>query len=132
MQLSLISLHLPVRTNAQALELVDALLPSFNVQVVTTTKGAHFFDKRALEAKGVRVWTDDDEWGAWKQRGDPVTHIELRRWAHLLLVAPLSANTLAKLSNGICDNLLTCLARAWDFGDKCKHLVVAPAMNTAM
>jgi len=42
----------------------------------------------------------------WKGRLDPVLHIELRRWADLMLVAPLDANTLAKLANGICDNLL--------------------------
>ena len=37
---------------------------------------------------------------------DPVLHIELRRWADILLIAPLDANTMAKLANGICDNLL--------------------------
>uniref|UniRef100_A0A8C3CMG5 Phosphopantothenoylcysteine decarboxylase n=1 Tax=Cairina moschata TaxID=8855 RepID=A0A8C3CMG5_CAIMO len=42
----------------------------------------------------------------WKGRSDPVLHIELRRWADLMLVAPLDANTLAKLATGICDNLL--------------------------
>ncbi len=47
--------------------------------------------------------------------GDPVLHIELRRWADVLLVAPLSANTLAKMANGLADNLLTCVVRAWDF-----------------
>ena len=53
----------------------------------------------------LRVFRDEDEW-AWRTRGDPVLHIELRKWAELLLIAPLSANTLAKLSNGLCDNLL--------------------------
>ena len=47
--------------------------------------------------------------------GDPVLHIELRRWADVLLLAPLSANTLAKAASGLCDNLLTCVVRAWDF-----------------
>jgi phosphopantothenoylcysteine decarboxylase len=47
--------------------------------------------------------------------GDEVLHIELRRWADLMVVAPLSANTLAKLANGLCDNLLTCIVRAWQF-----------------
>lgn len=42
----------------------------------------------------------------WKGRLDPVLHIELRRWADLMVVAPLDANTLAKVANGICDNLL--------------------------
>lgn len=42
-------------------------------------------------------------------------HIELRRWADVLVIAPLSANSLAKLAGGLCDNLLTCIVRAWDF-----------------
>ena len=41
---------------------------------------------------------DEDEWRAWRRLGDPVMHIELRRWADLLLLAPLSANSLAKLA----------------------------------
>lgn len=95
-----------------------------------------------------------DEWNNWTKLGDPVLHIQLRDWADILLIAPLSAHTLAKLSNGLCDDTLTCVARAWDFsssvvsvgddGDdetnrqrqKGKHttkpFVLAPAMNTAM
>ena len=45
-------------------------------------------------------------------------HIELRRWADVLLLAPLSANTLAKAAGGLCDNLLTCVVRAWDFSKR--------------
>ena len=37
--------------------------------------------------------------------GDPILHIELRRWADMVLVAPCSANTLSKIANGTCDNL---------------------------
>lgn len=44
-----------------------------------------------------------------------VLHIELRKWADVLLIAPLSANTLAKIAGGLCDNLLTSVVRAWDF-----------------
>ena len=58
-----------------------------------------------------------------------MTHIEQRAWADLFLIAPLSANTLSKLATGACDNLLTCVARAWDFD---KPILVAPAMNTHM
>ena len=35
-----------------------------------------------------------------------------------MIVAPLSANSLAKFSNGICDNLITCIYRAWEFANK--------------
>jgi len=59
---------------------------------------------------------DDDEWRQWKRVGDPVMHIELRRWADVMVIAPLSANTLAKAAGGMCDNLLTCVLRAWDWG----------------
>ena len=56
-------------------------------------------------------------------------------WADLLLVAPLSAHTLAKISHGFCDDTLSCVIRAWDFGHgprPGKPLFLAPAMNTAM
>ena len=42
-------------------------------------------------------------------------HIELRKWADMLIVAPLDANTLAKFAIGLSDNCLTCVFRAWDF-----------------
>ena len=78
----------------------------------------------------------EDEWRQWNQLGDPVMHIDLRNWADILLIAPLSAHTLAKLSNGLCDDVLTSVARAWDFSSPsssiCKAVVLAPAMNTFM
>jgi phosphopantothenoylcysteine decarboxylase len=51
------------------------------------------------------VYQDADEWGPrpWK-RGAPILHIELRRWADLLVIAPLSVNTMAKIAGGMCDN----------------------------
>ena len=57
-------------------------------------------------------------------------HIELRKWADILVIAPLSANTLAKVSNGLSDNLLSCVVRAWDF--KHRPMLLVPAMNTLM
>src|SRR5262249_27818757 len=56
-------------------------------------------------------------------------HIELRKWADLFAIAPLDANTLAKLANGLSDNCLTCVWRAWD---PARPVVLAPAMNTLM
>lgn len=58
---------------------------------------------------------DEEEWHAWKTKGDPVLHIELRKWADAFVIAPLSANSLAKIAQGLCDNCLTSVARAWDF-----------------
>jgi phosphopantothenoylcysteine decarboxylase len=77
--------------------------------------------------------------------GDPVLHIELRNWADILVVAPLSAHTLAKFAHGMCDDTLSCVARAWWSANASsaphvsstsistnKPMVVAPAMNTGM
>jgi phosphopantothenoylcysteine decarboxylase len=61
---------------------------------------------------------------------DGVLHVELARAADILLIAPLSANTLAKLALGLCDNLVTLVARCWPVG--VKPMLVAPAMNTNM
>mmetsp|Transcript_89110 Transcript_89110/g.195200 ORF Transcript_89110/g.195200 Transcript_89110/m.195200 type:complete len:344 (+) Transcript_89110:205-1236(+) len=78
----------------------------------------------------VRILEDADEWEGYDSVSqNAVVHIELRRWAHALLVAPCSANTLAKTATGLCDNLASCLLRAWDFS---KPLIIAPAMNTIM
>ena len=76
------------------------------------------------------LFRDADEWpGTALHRGDPVLHIELRKWADMLIVAPLDANTLAKFAIGISDNCLSCVFRAWDFS---KPVILAPAMNTIM
>jgi phosphopantothenoylcysteine decarboxylase len=77
------------------------------------------------------VYRDADEWPRDRRfaLGDPVLHIELRRWAEALVIAPLDAHTLARLALGLCDNLLTCVYRAWD---PARPVVLAPAMNTLM
>ena len=41
---------------------------------------------------------DEDDWREWEKVGDEILHIELRRWADALVIAPLSANTLAKMA----------------------------------
>lgn len=112
------------------LALVCKLLLEFaDVKVAATSSSKHFINEEELPDAVKPLLGDEEEWRSWRQVGDPVLHIELRRWADLLLVAPLSANSLAKMANGLCDNLLTCVIRAWEFS---KPLVVAPAMNTAM
>lgn len=105
------------------------------VRVVATLAATYFFDPAALhpvEGKRNRevVSLDADEWpGERYRRGDTVLHIELRRWADVLCIAPLDANTLAKMALGLTDNCLTCLVRAWD---RTRPVVLAPAMNTLM
>ncbi|MDG3003754.1 flavoprotein [Paludisphaera mucosa] len=102
------------------------------VRVVATEPALYFFDPAELPAgpPATTLHRDADEWPRGRYaRGDDVLHIELRRWADLLVVAPLDANSLAKFALGLCDNLLSCLFRAWDFE---KPVVLAPAMNTLM
>jgi phosphopantothenoylcysteine decarboxylase len=95
------------------------------VKIVATDAAAYFFDTASIP-----VIRDADEWpGVRYQRDDPVLHIELRRWADVFAIAPLDANTLAKLAVGLCDNCLTCVWRAWD---PARPVVLAPAMNTLM
>ncbi|KAH7528292.1 hypothetical protein FEM48_Zijuj05G0057100 [Ziziphus jujuba var. spinosa] len=98
------------------------------VRAVVTKASLHFIDRASLP-KDVILFTDEDEWSSWNKIGDSVLHIELRRWADIMVVAPLSANTLGKIAGGLCDNLLTCIVRAWDYS---KPFFVAPAMNTFM
>ncbi|XP_068411960.1 phosphopantothenoylcysteine decarboxylase isoform X3 [Eschrichtius robustus] len=85
--------------------LVSRLLdiPGLEVAVVTTERAKHFYSPQDVP---VTLYSDADEWEMWKCRSDPVLHIDLRRWADLMLVAPLDANTLGKVASGICDNLL--------------------------
>ena len=85
------------------------------------------------------IYVDEDEWRHPWTRGAGILHIELRRWADLLLIAPLSANSLAKIVAGLSDNLLLSVVRAWEGKSmmeegvgRRKTIVVAPAMNTAM
>lgn len=103
----------------------------FNIRIVGTTNSFNFFETSSIQDinANVKIYSDLDEWSSWKSISDPVLHIELRKWADIFLIAPLDANTLAKLSHGICDNLLTCIARAWDLN---KPLLFCPAMNTFM
>jgi phosphopantothenoylcysteine decarboxylase len=108
------------------------------VRVVATESSLSFFDPAELGASGSDnpplppgpLHRDADEWPAGGyHRGDSVLHIELRKWAEMLIVAPLDANTLAKFAYGLSDNCLTCVFRAWDFT---RPVVLAPAMNTLM
>lgn len=115
--------------------LADALLQAgHEVRVVATQASLYFFDPGELVERQVPLFLDQDEWpkrdvGGRYERDDPVLHIELRRWAEALLLAPLDANTLAKLAAGLSDNCLTCVVRAWDMA---RPIVLAPAMNTLM
>jgi phosphopantothenoylcysteine decarboxylase len=123
---------------------IATLLNEFaNVIIISTSNAKHFMElsksydvesqtRYKSQLKDFESFTDSDEWTSYSSvHEDKVLHIELRKKADLFLIAPLSANSLAKISSGICDNLLTCVARAWNFRSG-KPFLVAPAMNTAM
>ncbi|WVQ80730.1 hypothetical protein IAT38_002835 [Cryptococcus sp. DSM 104549] len=130
----------------KAPDIVGALAKTGNidVQVVATKASTHFYSQEDIDKSvrgslgleddyegdvGVRVWTDEDEWADWKKVGEPILHIELRRWADLVVVAPCSADMLAKIAGGICDSLATSLLRALS---PTTPVVICPAMNTHM
>ena len=76
------------------------LLSEFSdVRVIATDPARRFFAEADLPPQTRPVRGDEDEWRAWRRVGDPVLHIELRRWADVGVVAPASANSLAKFAN---------------------------------
>ena len=113
-------------------KLCTELSKDFNIMVVATNSSLAFFDSKTINDMAIPVFKDSDEWNFGAdgyQKGDKILHIHLRNWADVLLIAPLSANSLAKMANGLCDNLLTSIVRAWDVA---KPMFVAPSMNTKM
>ncbi|KAJ5907967.1 hypothetical protein N7495_000649 [Penicillium taxi] len=121
-----------------------------SIRIVVTQSANNFLQDQSEEQPALDtlsqldgvdgVYRDADEWRTPWTRGASILHIELRKWAHVLLVAPLSANTMAKMTAGIADNLLLSVIRAWDttglvdgdFKAQKPLIFVAPAMNTAM
>ncbi|MED6132945.1 hypothetical protein PIB30_023492 [Stylosanthes scabra] len=97
------------------------------VRAVVTRASLKFVDKTEI-SKDVPLYTDEYEWFSWEKYDDPVLHIDLANWAEIMVIAPLSAETLAKIAGGCTDNLLTCVVRAWDYS---KPIFVAPSMGTS-
>ena len=95
-----------------------------SVRVVMTSSAEEFITPLTLQAlSGNRVSTDllDAESEA------AMGHIELAKWADAILIAPATANTLARLSSGRGDDLLSTVSLAFD-----GPISIAPAMNQAM
>jgi phosphopantothenoylcysteine decarboxylase/phosphopantothenate--cysteine ligase len=94
------------------------------VDVVLTEAAERFVSPLTFQSlTGRRAYTEADLWGA----DGHVLHVTLTQAAHLLVIAPASANTLAKMAHGQSDNLLTIIALA----ARCP-LVIAPAMDAGM
>ena len=92
------------------------------VQVIMTPSATQFISALSLSTLSKRsVYTDvigEDDWNS---------HVELGLWADVLLVAPTTANTLAKLANGICDNIISAVY----LSARCP-VFIAPAMDVDM
>jgi phosphopantothenoylcysteine decarboxylase/phosphopantothenate--cysteine ligase len=95
-----------------------------DVRVAMTAAATRFVTPVTMQAlTGQTVWTD-----LWDPRvADNMSHIELSRDRDLILVAPASANFLARIALGLADDLLSTLVLARRCG-----LMVAPAMNVEM
>src|SRR3954471_16632967 len=121
----------------KALELVRlSTAAGHAVRAIQTPASQRFVGAASFEAlTGAPVLTDEFERdparGAFPDQAapehEPISHLELVRNADVLVIAPASANTIAKLAAGLADNLLTSAALA----ATCP-LLVAPAMNHAM
>ena len=121
----------------KAVELVRLLTKAgHSVRVIQTPSSERFVGRATFEGiTGAPVLVDEFE--VDPARGafpgdpapdhDPISHLELVRRADVFVVAPASANTIAKLAGGLADNLLTSAALASP-----APLVVAPAMNDLM
>ena len=95
-----------------------------SVQVAMTEAATHFVTPTTFQAlSGSRVFVDQWDTSA----ANSMAHINFSREADVVLVAPASANFLAKVAHGIADNLLTTLTLARNC-----PLLVAPAMNRQM
>ena len=95
------------------------------VSVVMTKEAEHFITPLTLSSlSGEKVYTSmfSDGENSWQ-----MPHIHLAEEAAALLIAPATANVIAKLAHGMADDLLTCLALSIR-----APILIAPAMNTQM
>lgn len=92
------------------------------VRVLTTAAAESFVSPLALATVSKHpVFSNVSDGAAWNN------HVELGRWADVMLIAPCSANSLAKLANGICDNLVCAV-----YLSATCPVLVAPAMDEDM
>ena len=94
------------------------------VRVVITQGGAEFVSKRSLQTVSKNKVHDN----LWDKEAElSMGHIELAKWADAIVIAPASANTIAKLCHGKADDLLSTLVLATN-----AKVLIAPAMNQQM
>jgi len=94
------------------------------VHAILTESAQKFISPLTLQSvSGHLAYTDVDLWG----ESGHILHVQIGKSADCFLIAPASANTIAKLANGIADNLLTITALAVNC-----PVVIAPAMDAGM
>ena len=94
-----------------------------NVKIIMTPSAEKFVTKLTLQTlSNNEVFIDNFKIDEYKPE-----HISLADEADIFIIAPATANTISKLANGICDNLLLSTACAFK-----KPILIAPAMNTGM
>lgn len=117
-------------TGSVAVELHEKILKKFqekyNVKVMVTESARKLASVENDDGMFDIYYNDKDEYNEYHNR-DIVLHIELAKWADKLVVCPASANTIAKVVNGIADNLVTSTILAYT-----KPIYFVPAMNTNM
>jgi phosphopantothenoylcysteine decarboxylase/phosphopantothenate--cysteine ligase len=110
----------------KAVELVRLLVKEgYSPTVVATEAAERFVMPLTFAAVSQQPVLDDHS--SWQAEREWFQHIEAARRAHVLVVAPATANTLAKMASGMADNLLTALYLAFR-----GPVVLAPSMNWAM
>lgn len=93
------------------------------VKVIATPNAMNFVTKLTLQNLSQNdVYVEEFDIKHWKPE-----HVSLADWADIMLIAPITANTIGKLAQGIADNLLTSIACAFS-----KKMIIVPAMNCNM
>ena len=94
------------------------------VRVIVTNGGREFVSERSLQTISKNKVHDN----LWDKEAElAMGHIELAKWADVIIIAPASANTIAKLCHGRADDLLTTVILATE-----AKIMIAPAMNQQM
>ena len=109
----------------KSLELIRILRKNNNkIKTVLTKSGKEFVTPLSITSlSNEKVYTDIFDYKSESE----IDHISLSRWADVILIAPATANTISKISNGLADDLASTLVLASN-----KKIFIAPAMNVRM
>ncbi len=109
----------------KSLELIRILRKNNNkIKTVLTKSGKEFVTPLSITSlSNEKVYTDIFDY----KNESEIDHISLSRWADVIVIAPATANTISKISNGLADDLASTLVLASN-----KKIFIAPAMNVRM